>query len=279
MKKQIILVLAVLLIFIIGLFGLWQFNLYQRFSKETLSCGGDWSYNIQCPIGSYCQSLRQGPLVGGLCKPFFLSLFDIFKKFEKATKQPTTEKIISSEITVEECKIKVNTTKGEVFLNTNFGPQTKCYQFVLNRVSPSGKYVVFQDISGEGDSLLKVYSIKHDDTLRLDVLGTSNIFDISFLPDDRLVALYGYKGISKEKYLKMFDLSGLFTSYPSNIDKQYKCFINLIPYSKNITLPNIGKDYFSLSASGSKLRIYGTGGVNAGILEEYNFNELSTPAQ
>jgi len=287
MKKQIILVLILLLIFIIGLFSLWQFSLYQRFSKETLSCGGDWSYNVRCPIGTYCQSLGQGPLAGGLCKPFLSPLFDIFNKSESTTpvknlptsapkKQLTSEKIISSEVTVEECKIKLNTTKGEVFLDTNFlkfNPQTKCYQ-LLNRVSPSGKYVVFQDISGGVDSMLKVYSLEHNDTIQLDVFGTSQIFDIAFLPDDRLIALYGYKGIYKEQYLKIFDLPGLFSAYPLNIDKQYKCFTNLIQYSKEITLPDIGKDYSSLSVVDGKLRIYGAGGVDGEILKEYSFDEL-----
>lgn len=277
MKKQNIRILVIALIFIFGVFGFWQFSLYQRFSKGTLSCGGDWSYNVQCPIGSYCQSLGQGPLAGGLCKSFLSPLFDVFYKPKGTTPVPTTEKIISSEVTVKGCKIKANTTKGEIFLDTNFlefNPQTRCYQFVLNRVSPSGKYVVFQDISGGIDSMLRIYSLEHNDTIQLDVFGTSDIFDISFLPDDKLISLYGYKGIYKEQYLKVFDLSGLFIAYPSNIDKQYKYFTNLAQYSKNITLPDIGKDYFSLSVSGGKLKIYGTGGVNAGILKEYSFDEL-----
>jgi len=288
MKKQIILVLTLLLIFIIGLFTLWQFSLYQRFSKETLSCGGDWSYDVRCPAGTYCRLLGRGPLEGGLCKPFFSPLFDIFNKFDNATlvdnlptskptKQSTTEKIISSEVTVEGCRIKVDTTKGKVFLNTNFlefNPQTKCYQFVLNSVSPSGKYVVFQDIAGGGDSMLRVYSLEYNDVIQLDVFGTSDIFDISFLPDDRLIALYGHKGLYKEQYLKVFDLPGLFIAYPSDIDKQYKYFTNLVQYSKNITLPDVGKDYFSLLVSDGKLKICRTSGLDAGVLKEYSFDEL-----
>ena len=288
MKKQNIVALALVFISVFGLFSLWQYDIYQKLSKTDMSCGGDWSYNVRCPVGSYCQSLGQGPLAGGLCKPFLSPIFDVFNKSKNETpvqnlptvtptKQPSTEKIISSEVTVEECKIKLSTTKGEVFLDTNFlkfNPQTKCYQFVLNRVSPSGKYVVFQDISGGIDSMLRVYSLEHNETIQLDVFGTSDIFDISFLPDDKLITLYGYRRIYKEQYLKVFDLSGLFAAYPSNIDKQYKYFTNLSQYSKNITLPDIGKDYFSLSVSGGKLKIYGTGGVNAGTLKEYTFDEL-----
>lgn len=290
MKKQNIRILVIALIFILGVFGFWQFNLYQKFSKETLSCGGDWSYNVRCPIGSYCQSLGQGPLAGGLCKPFLSTLFNVFSKSENEkssqnfpSPKPLKEspssyvakKIISSEITVEGCKIKVTTTKGEFFLNTSFGPQTKCYQFVQNQVSSSGKYVVFQDLSGGIDSMLRVYSIEYNDTIQLDVFGTSSIFYFSFLPDDKLVTLYGYKGIYKEQYLKVFDISGLFGSYPSNIDKQYKYFTNLNQYSKNITLPDIGKDYFDFSIADRKIKIYGTQGMGSEVLKEYTFDELS----
>lgn len=194
-----------------------------------------------------------------------------------ATNQLAPEKIISSEVIAENCKIKINTTKGEVFLETGyseFSPQAKCYQFLLNKTSPSGKYVVFQDISGGVDSLLKVYSLERNDTVQLAIYGTSNIFDISFLPDDSLVSLFGYKDIYAEQYLGVYDISGLFAAYPSGIDKQYKYFTNLNEYSKNTTLPDIGKNYFSLSASGGKLKIYGTGGTGTGILKEYSFSEL-----
>jgi len=101
MRKQIIFVFVMLLIFIIGLFSLWQFGLYQRFSKEALSCGGDWSYNVQCPIGSYCQSMGQGPLVGGLCKPILSSLFNIFAKPESGNKRKTVGTIVPSDFSLE----------------------------------------------------------------------------------------------------------------------------------------------------------------------------------
>lgn len=199
------------------------------------------------------------------------------------TKQPMTEKIISSEVTVEDCKIKLNTTKGDILLTTEYSksyPETKCYQFLLNKVSPSGRYAVFQDISGGLDSALRIYSLEYNENIQLNVFGTSKIFDISFLPDDKLISLSGYEGIYNEQSLTVFDLSGLFADYPSNIDEQYKYFTNLNLYEKNITLPDIGKDYSSLAVSDGVLKIYGTGGVNAGILKEYNFNELtaeSTP--
>lgn len=191
----------------------------------------------------------------------------------ESTKQLTTNRIHSSEVTVEGCMVKVNTTKGDIYLNTNYSefyPQTKCYQFVLSKVSPSGKYVVFQDISGGIDSMLKVYSIEHNDTIQLDVFGTSNIFDLLFLQDDKLISLYGYRGNYKEQFLKIFDLPGMFTDYPSNVDKQFKYFTNLAQFSTSITLPDMGEDYLNLSVSNGMLKLSATHGV----FKEYSFDEL-----
>ena len=80
MKKQNIWILVLALIFVFGIFSVWQFSIYQESSQETLSCGGDWSYNVKCPIGFYCQSLGQEQLVGGLCRPLLSPLFDILNE-------------------------------------------------------------------------------------------------------------------------------------------------------------------------------------------------------
>ena len=277
MKKQTIWVLGLVLGLICGAFVFWQYDLYKKFSITATSCRGDWSYNVKCPFGSYCRSLDQGSLAGGLCEPVFFILFDVFGKSDVTSPPQIDKKIIASEVTVEGCQIKITTTQGETFLDTNFlefNPQTKCYQFVMNIVSSSGKYLVFQDISGGVDSMLKVYSIEYNDTVQLDVFGTSNIFDIFFLPDDTLVSLYGYNGLYNEQYLKVFNLPELFATYPSNIEKQYKYFTNLAQYSKIINLPDIGKDYYSLSIAGDKLQILGTAGTSTGIFKEYSFDEL-----
>jgi hypothetical protein len=179
MKKTIVFLIG----FFIGLLILWQYQLYQTLSQKNLSCGGDWSYQTHCPIGSSCQSTRKGPLAGSLCKPLLLPLFSLFKKTSKKyqfeqftsptpklisptpiqTMTATIERIISSEVTVEDCKIKVETTKREIFLETNFleaDPQRKCYQSLLNKVSPSGQYVVFEDVSGGIDSALRIFFIR-----------------------------------------------------------------------------------------------------------------------
>ena len=65
-KKHFILIIA--LVFLVIIF-MWQWKLKQNLTENTVSCGGDWSYNeISCPLGSYCKSLNQGPFAGGVCK-------------------------------------------------------------------------------------------------------------------------------------------------------------------------------------------------------------------
>ncbi len=77
MKKKATLILNGVLI-IIGLFILWQLSLYRYLSKKPLSYGGDWSYRVKCPTGTFCEREDKQPLAGGPCKPFLTPLFDIF---------------------------------------------------------------------------------------------------------------------------------------------------------------------------------------------------------
>lgn len=112
MKKQNIVILTLVLIAVFGLFSLWQYSIYQKLSKTDMSCGGDWSYNVGCPFGSYCQSLGQGPSAGGLCKPSLSPMFDVFDKSK------TTEKIISPNTSpnTEEEEIKSLVTRFEKYI-------------------------------------------------------------------------------------------------------------------------------------------------------------------
>ncbi len=76
--KVIIIFVAIFILFIF-----WQFFLLIK--NRNVSCGGDWSYNVKCPVGTFCRPLEQGPLSGGVCRPFlFPFLFpqlDVLDKF------------------------------------------------------------------------------------------------------------------------------------------------------------------------------------------------------
>ncbi|PIY18439.1 hypothetical protein CO112_00235 [Candidatus Dojkabacteria bacterium CG_4_9_14_3_um_filter_150_Dojkabacteria_WS6_41_13] len=105
MKRQNIVALVLGSIFIFGLIVLWQYDTHQQLSKTDMSCGGDWSYNVRCPVGSYCQSLGQGPLAGGLCKPFLSPFFSMFKKPEFTNTKRQEEMNARPSVNTSRCSI------------------------------------------------------------------------------------------------------------------------------------------------------------------------------
>lgn len=70
MLKGNITVVVILGGLVVVLLLVWQVFLNSKLANETIACGGDWSYRAQCPLGSYCKSLGQGPMAGGICTPF-----------------------------------------------------------------------------------------------------------------------------------------------------------------------------------------------------------------
>ncbi len=83
-------VILVVVLVAFGIFVFWQYSLHQKLSETDMSCGGDWSYAVKCPLGSSCRSLGQGPLAGGLCKPWLSSVFESFESQEKQRQAPST---------------------------------------------------------------------------------------------------------------------------------------------------------------------------------------------
>lgn len=70
--------LFVLSLLVLGAFVFWQSYLFLTLFRQDISCGGDYSYDVSCPFGSYCASLGLGPIAGGVCRPW---LWPIFKAF------------------------------------------------------------------------------------------------------------------------------------------------------------------------------------------------------
>ena len=186
------------------------------------------------------------------------------------------EMINSSEAVADSCEISITTDKRIFFLETDVDQRTlpeykNCGDFLINEVSPSGKLVVFQDqIKGETILETKVYSLEKEKVFQLDINGASEVFDMLFLSDDRAVVLYGVTGSYNNQYLKIYDLTGIFKNYSSNINKEQDGFIGISKYSKKITLPNVGKDYVGLSTTEEKLIIYGPEKIDSGIKREVN---------
>ncbi|MFV1917336.1 MAG: hypothetical protein ACC618_02550 [Patescibacteria group bacterium] len=234
-----------------------------------------------CPVYSAVEMIYEGITqekckeIGGyvLKDAAWGGYFGCAPVFHKAT-----PKIVSSEIT-SDCRLKIITSERELFINTGFGlgvETSRCSRNTRSVISPLGQFVVFEDISGGLDTTLRVYSLNHNDTVQLDVFGTSSIFDFAFLAGNRLGALYGYKDIYDEQFLRIYDITGLFRNYPGNVHKKYHYFVNMDPfYIKTITLSNVGKNYSSLSVSEEKLKIFGEAGTETKPLKEYNIEDIT----
>lgn len=195
-------------------------------------------------------------------------------RVQEAIKSPSV-KIISSEVTSDEtCRVKATTTGGDIYLKPSFPKGTKCYQFLLNQVSNSGKYLAYEDLSGGIDSMVKIYSADLNESFQLVVLGTSTILDMKFLPDDRLAVLSGYPGSYDEQFLNVYNIPVLFANLSKNIDPQYRYFINYDENGYHQKLPEVGQDYKSLVIQDGYLRIFSSQGVNSKPLRELKLSEL-----
>lgn len=207
----------------------------------------------------------------------FIVVGSVFFLIRLDFKHQDTPRIIRSEVDNINCEIKITTNEGEKIAKTNFAElklNEKCNDFIVRKIAPSGKYFAYQDISGGVDSMLKIYALDYDQTFQLDVVGTSTIFDLAFIDNNKLIVLLGYKDIFDEQFLKIYDLPKLFSDYPKNLNQEYHYFENLNKYSKTITLPNVQQNYASLFIEGNTLNIYGEKGHNSAVLKQYSFAEL-----
>ncbi len=49
---------------------LWQKLLASSLETDPVNCGGDFSYIVKCPAGSFCKMNKSDPLGGGYCTPY-----------------------------------------------------------------------------------------------------------------------------------------------------------------------------------------------------------------
>lgn len=128
MKPKILVPVVVLALATIV--GLWQYNLYQKLSATDMSCGGDWSYAVKCPLGSSCRSLGQGPLAGGTCKPWLSSVFGTFRVQKEPVQTPSPT---STPTPIP--------TPGPTSPPTT-DETDKMYQVIQTSTSPDGSYYI-----------------------------------------------------------------------------------------------------------------------------------------
>lgn len=97
-KSKIFIAVGLFFVVVLGTFGLWQFGVHRSLSEKPISCGGDWTFGVKCPTGSYCgfQDVDIGLLGGGTCKILPLFPLDFVKTLVKTTLQDLRMRKINS---------------------------------------------------------------------------------------------------------------------------------------------------------------------------------------
>ena len=171
-------------------------------------------------------------------------------------------RIVSAEIT-KDCKLLVTTSLGERktaadIFDRGYGDVVGCREGLVTRVSPSGRYVAFEDVSGGVDSMTRIYSLEQDRTTTLSVTGTSVIADMEFLPDDRLALLNGYPG-SDEYHLGVSDIPQLYERYDDFLLPLEDIYYFADTTVKSLDLPRRGLEYEDVEVSSGEIKVYEKG--------------------
>jgi len=192
------------------------------------------------------------------------------------TKKPI-EKISSVFIDSNSCNFKVTTTTKRVFsLPTGFlaSGETRCYQFALAVVSQSGQYIAFEDVSTKGMALINLYSLKANNIIKLKTFSRGEgVLDVLFLPNNLLTVLVGPWGMPGKQKIITFAVEKIANQYPLVPAKNYRYFTHLSGKEKIINLPS-GYEYDHLLYKNNKLQVTSPGGVNPGLIQEYNLQDL-----
>src|SRR3989344_5453016 len=165
--------------------------------------------------------------------PYFSQILSTFKFLDR-----DVELINEASIT-DKCEVKIVTNKKTYVEKTGYsGISISCNNKEERlkglEISPSKKYAAFQDISGGIDSMVKIFSAEYKRAFQLYVYGTSIIYGVEFLPEDKLLVLNGYP---QEPYLTVYDIEKLFADYPNDIDTTYWYFKDVSKHSKSFQLP------------------------------------------
>lgn len=122
---------------------------------------------------------------------------------------PEAPKIAQAKFT-KECTVELTIGAEKVSLPTSFDPEVaKCDQYSVVTTARSGKFVAFEDLSAAGvDSVVSLYDLNTRRLFTLDDYGDESVFDLAFLPNDRLLVLYG-QGLSGTQRLRLYDLPSL----------------------------------------------------------------------
>lgn len=173
----------------------------------------------------------------------------------------------------KDCTIFVKTLTKEFpigKLEDSGGDSPKCIANPKYEISKSGKYLIYEDISGGVDLAIKIYSLDINKTNTFAVWGTSSLLDIEFLKDDRLILWSGYPDIPAEQYAAIYDLKSLYENYNSNVDENG--YLKIEDYKNIIALTPAEGKYFKIDVKGNKAYLYGGTPGNHILRGEFEIN-------
>jgi len=157
---------------------------------------------------------------------------------------PEKSKIVAADFT-ENCQILIKTTNNKDYtIHTGYedAGAGRCYQYAQLRISPFGQYIAYEDISGGIDSKISLYVLLHDKSYGLGVYGTSNIFGIEFLPDDRLIVYNGFKDTQPpEQNLAILNIAEMVKELPA--DAEWYTNKKFDSYIKHLDLTGLDQVY------------------------------------
>ncbi|MDO8633436.1 MAG: hypothetical protein Q7K38_02740 [Candidatus Wildermuthbacteria bacterium] len=129
-----------------GVFA-WQ---YWQFKTVPLqSCGGDFSYNTQCPFGTYCKSLGQGPFAGGICTSY---LAPLFKALPPLLSESKGEEQKTEVLDTQSSRNVVEGDSRDAVVAEELGMALKCAG-----VFPVLGNTMYADITGDGNEEVIVH--------------------------------------------------------------------------------------------------------------------------
>lgn len=200
----------------------------------------------------------------------------------KVYDQYINSKILKAEFI--DCTVSIYLDSGEKLeignLNGSGMKNPPCLVNTSYKVSSSGKYMAFEDVSGGLDSTIRIFSLTQNIITTLYVGGTSTIMDYTFLPGGSLAVLSGYPNIFEEQWLTIYNVQSLYEDYKNNIlNNPYPQIENQFSlqnkHSKSLGLSNFGENYDYLRISTEALIAHTKNPEKFTVFspEDYTFSE------
>ncbi|MCL5783922.1 MAG: hypothetical protein M1142_01005 [Patescibacteria group bacterium] len=223
------------------------FQYFQYNQKENKNCGGDWNYNTQCPVGTFCQSSSQGPFAGGACKPYLSGIFEVFSNKDNITNPPG--KIIQKN--VENLNPTTEPDTWETYTNARWGvsfDHPKSWQ-IKSDTSDSVELV-----ANNSQQMLYFYYINNPQNLTLEEIDQENM---------KKYQENGQVGFDPVPLLSKSSVLTQVGKYQAYYEKEFFCEPSLcqryvIPYKGKVIMIELFPDSYTSTSGNITTKILST---------------------